>query len=242
MKYQLFSYRYAAEILQHTNYAPAWQEIIGAVSGAPLYVWPNKSKAVKSLDVVQQLLNTHFDHIFSEPSGWAFHPYATGIPNSNLRADYRKSFGSAPDDSVNVQMEVQFGNMARWYSDIFKFQTAYSQDLAQVGVCIVPMLELAKRIDQNVVSFERAKRELPSAKLSITLPILMIGVSADNSTVVHDVSKSQFGAVSELTGKGRTGNRARVVFGIANGAPIDKIGPSSPTGSVPQVEHEEDDD
>src|SRR5271156_844758 len=58
--------------------------------------------------------------------GREYHPFATKIPNSNLRADYRKEF-----NGLHVQAEVQFGNMARWYSDVFKFQAACSEKLIQ---------------------------------------------------------------------------------------------------------------
>lgn len=66
--------------------------------------------------------------------------------------------------------------MARWYTDIFKFLLSYSADDIEIGVLIVPVLDTAKRIDENVVNFERIIRELPHAKMGITLPIWIIGV------------------------------------------------------------------
>ena len=72
-------------------------------------------------------------------------PFGNTYPGVWAAADFRKDC-----DGLRVQIEVQFGNMARWYSDIFKFQTAYSQDLADIGICVVPMTSLAVRIDSNV--------------------------------------------------------------------------------------------
>ena len=69
---------------------------------------------------------------------------------SRLAADYKKRF-----NDLTIQAEVQFGNMARWYSDIFKFQAAYSQGLIDIGLCIVPTQALASRIDSNITNFER---------------------------------------------------------------------------------------
>ena len=69
-----------------------------------------------------------------------------------MTADFSKVIPAPIDLSVHI--EVQFGNMARWYSDIFKFQTAYSTDLIDIGVCIVPFLELSRRIDSNVTNYE----------------------------------------------------------------------------------------
>jgi hypothetical protein len=76
-----------------------------------------------------------------------------------------------------VQAEVQFGNMSRWTYDVFKFQVSYSLDLIDVGVLVVPMQAFADTIDENVAHYERVVRELPYAKMSITLPIWVIGLS-----------------------------------------------------------------
>lgn len=233
MKAEIFSYRYAAEIMQHENYRQAWDEITGIVETAPTYVWPGKSDKKPSLDTLQHLLNSHFDMAFARVGGWDYHPLATKIPNSNLKADFRKTFAPSSDEPLSVQVEVQFGNMARWYSDIFKFQSAYSEELAQIGVCIIPKASLAKRIDQNIVSFERACRELPSAKLSITLPILMIGVDVDEVTVVHDVRRSQFSTSKAFSYRGvGSANRARILNGLAAGLPMEAIGPDTDAGAV----------
>ena len=129
MKLHIFSYRFAEEILQHKKHSPAWLEIKTALENAPLFIYPGKSAKNPKLNVVQKVLNTYFDRKFALDLKWAYHPYATKIPNSNLRADYRKEF-----NGLSVQTEIQFGNMARWYSDIFKFQAAYSEELIQVGV------------------------------------------------------------------------------------------------------------
>lgn len=120
--------------------------------------------------------------------------------------------------------------MSRWYSDIFKFQAAYSASLIQAAISIVPTLSLASRIDSNVVNFERAKRELPAADLSITLPILLIGVSIDENTPVIDVSKSGFSSVKDFTGRGKLDNRWRIVHAYFENQPITKVNEKSPTG------------
>lgn len=129
--------------------------------------------------------------------------------------------------------------MARWYSDIFKFQTAYSQELSQIAISIVPTASLARRIDSNVANFERALRELPSAELSITLPILLIGMEPDDDTPIVDVSQSKFAAVGEITGRGKSANLSRVINGWADGAEISTIGPVSPVGPTIELSPEE---
>ena len=234
MRLEIYSYRFAAEILQHPKHGLIWDEIIGVCEHAPLFTWPGKSAKNKNLDVVQQLMNAYFDRRLCIDSDWSHHPLATRIAESGLRSDFRKQF-----DDVAVQVEVQFGNMARWYSDVFKFQTAYSQELSQIAISILPTAALGRRIDSNIAHFERALRELPSAELSITLPILLIGLEPDAHTPIVDVSKSQFSAVREITGRGRSDNLWRVINGWADGVAIASIGPTSPVGAKVELSAEE---
>ncbi len=223
MKLYIFNYRFAEEILQHPKHAPAWDEIRDTLQTAPLFIYPGKSKN-SGLSVVQQVMNTYFDRRFAVDLGWDYHPFATKIPNSNLRADFRKNFSG-----LSVQMEVQLGNMARWYSDVFKFQAAYSEQLIQVGVSVVPMGSLARKIDENIAYFERARKELPSARLSITLPILLVGLEPDDTTPVVDIKASQF-EIRKITGRGFSANRWRIVNGVIAGAPLANIGEQSDIG------------
>lgn len=235
MRLEVFSYRFAEEILQHPKHLGVWDEVTSICESAPLFIWPNKSKN-KRLDVVQQLMNVYFDRKFAIEHGWTHHPLATRIAESGLRADFRKRFGD-----IAVQVEVQFGNMARWYSDIFKFQAAYSDKLIQAAISIVPMGKLGRRVDSNVAHFERALRELPSAELSITLPILLIGLELDDQTRIFDVSRSKFGplGIKEITGKKKSDNLWRVVNGCVEGRQLKGIGPQSKIGRRVEVTDEE---
>ena len=192
-----------------------------------LFTWPGKSKNRK-LDVVQQLLNAYFDIKFVCERNWIYHPNATKIRNSKLKADYRKTF-----NELIIQSEVQFGNMSRWYSDIFKFQTAYSQNLINMGLSIVPFKSLASRIDSNVAYFERCIKELPSAELSITLPILLIGIRPDQETAIINVTQSQFANLNAIIGKSNSDNLYRIINGIINGLTIHDISGDTPIGNRP---------
>lgn len=175
-------------------------------------------------------MNSYFDRRFHIDHKWEYHPFATKIPNSALRADYRKDF-----NGLSVQTEIQFGNMARWYSDVFKFQAAYSEELVHLGVSILPMASLASQIDSNVAYYERAMRELPSANLSITLPILLIGVEEDGSTPRLDIRTSKFKTVTEVNGRGKEDNRLRLVTAVVTGKQIKDVGEDSPIGEKPKT-------
>ena len=179
-------------------------------------------------------MNVYFDRAFAIDNNWIHHPLATRIADSGLKADFRKTYAG-----LSVQVEVQFGNMARWYSDVFKFQTAYSQGLTNAAISIVPMHALAKRIDSNVANYERALRKLPSADLSITLPILLVGLEPDQNTPLVDASKSQFGEIKNIVGKKNADNLWRIVNGWHDGRAIADIGPNSPVGKKVELPPDE---
>lgn len=134
--------------------------------------------------------------------------------------------------ATTIQAEVQFGNMSRWYSDVFKFQTAYSQSLIQLGLSIVPMGSVATRIDSNVANYERTLRELPSAEMSITLPILLIGLDVGPDTQVVDLRACNFESIKDITGKGRDANRWRIVNAYLTGVPMNQVSVASETGRM----------
>ncbi|MEM9051382.1 MAG: BglII/BstYI family type II restriction endonuclease [Bacteroidota bacterium] len=228
MDFEIYSYRFSKEIIEHPNYTDALNEITQIIEDCPLYRWPGKSSRNAKLDVVQQLLNAYFDVKFSCLNYWLFHPDATLIPNSGLKADFQKTF-----TDLTIQAEVQFGNMSRWYSDVFKFQTAYSQNMINMGLSIVPHHELGRRIDSNITNYERCIRELPSADLSITLPILMIGLKPGANTQIIDVSQSQFTTISDVTGRGNSDNLYRIVNESIANIPIQNISVNSPIGNRP---------
>jgi hypothetical protein len=172
------------------------------------------------------MLNTYIDRVLSVDAGWDYHPPAARIPGSRLAADFRKCFGDC-----QVHAEVQFGNMARWYSDMFKFQVAYSQELVDVGVSIVPMFDLARSMGQNIVCYERAFKELQAARNSIGLPILLIGLAPSEGTRVVDISACGLDYAA-ITGDGGQPHRYRIVDAYLRGHRIGAVHRHSPTGPM----------
>lgn len=196
MKLSFHSYRFAEVVLEHKGFGSAKAELIDILSNCPIalldpYNLDPRSggvkfrtrKATKSsplerrffLPVDQKSMNAHLDQKFSD-SGWISQPPvvakdSTTGPQTGLRADFKKN---------RVQVEIQFGNMARWYTDVFKFQLSYSLDEIDVAALVVPMQRFANLIDENVVYFERVVRELPHAKMSLTLPILVVGIEPES--------------------------------------------------------------
>jgi hypothetical protein len=168
---QRMNYRFANEVLDSPKFAESKNQIFQVIESieVPKLIPPktrNRGKKTWIFSTDQKKLNTLFEEAF-EPLGWEVHPRITNDNSTKIEADFKKD---------RIQIEIQFGNMARWYTDVFKFQVSYSLDLIDVGVLICPMQEFADTIDENVVYFERINRELGYAKMSITLPILVLGI------------------------------------------------------------------
>ena len=212
MKLRFHDYRYADAVLNHPSFKGAKAELIEILQGAKVPLLdPNELNSRKGgvkrrtrggrhffLPVDQKRLNTKLETAFKD-KGWDIHPpivnpARTGGPRIRLAADFKKD---------RLQVEVQFGNMARWYSDVFKFQLSYSLDDIDVAVLVVPTQPLSNLIDENVAYFERVCRELPLAKMSLTLPILVIGIEpADLSPIreSYELAAKNFVADRKVSG------------------------------------------
>jgi hypothetical protein len=178
MEIKTFSYRFAEEILQHPRYLPVYDELLKVCRECPLPVYAGKSERQKNKDVMQQPMNTYFKLRFTS-LGWEAEPLATPTETEDaLRSDFRKTFYDPETGEVLVtaQIEVEFGNVASSYRNYFKFQLSYSYTLTDICVLVVPSQHLSVRIDSGVSNFEKTVREIPSAKLSITVPTLVIGL------------------------------------------------------------------
>lgn len=192
MNIKTFSYRYSQEVLEHPCCKEALDELLEICNKCPLPVYKNKSKSQPKLDVVQQIINTYFKIAF-ESNDWEAEPLVTPDNNDDsLRGDFRKSFkkqiSKDNNENITLQVEVEMGNIASSYRNYFKFQLSYSYKLADFAVLILPCDILSKRIDSGVASFEKTVREIPSADLSITVPILVIGLDDTNVKEI-DISK-----------------------------------------------------
>lgn len=171
MKLTFFSYRFAQEVLDSPHYRPLLRElrsVLGGVITPQLASPKSRTRAGKTytFPVDQKALNKLIE-VELGVRGWELYPWIVSDKGTQLRADYKKD---------RVQVEVQFGNMARVIYDLFKLQVSYSQDLIDVGIIVVAKQSLANKIDENIAHYERLVRELGYAKMSITLPVLVIGV------------------------------------------------------------------
>lgn len=179
VKLTTYSYRFADEVLNSPTFVQERKEIeeiltkfvVPQLSKPKVRVRKNKKTGavVKTMTFTtsQKQMNVLLNAEFKKKE-WDCQPLVTQDQVTGIKSDYKKN---------RVQVEVQFGNMARWYTDVFKFQVSYSLGLIDVGVLVVPMQAFANTIDENVAHYERVVRELPYAKMSITLPIWVVGIA-----------------------------------------------------------------
>jgi hypothetical protein len=105
-------------------------------------------------------------------SGWHRQPVVAdklvaGPVPSGLLGDFAKD---------GIFVEVEFGNIASLYRDLFKFQMAGRSGAGEVGVVVVATDRVAKFFDQGVATFEQASNLLPYLAIGLQLPTVIIGL------------------------------------------------------------------
>jgi hypothetical protein len=167
-----FSFRFAAEILNAPAFSQLKQEtleILTSITEIPQFSPPKvrtRDSHTMTFPTNASRLNLLIQDRFVS-KGWERNPLITNDGLSKIKADYLKG---------RVIVEVQFGNMGRWYADLYKFQLSVSLGNADVGVSVVAMKHFAETMDENVAHYERVVRELGYARNSIAVPIWVIGI------------------------------------------------------------------
>lgn len=108
--------------------------------------------------------------------GWSPEPYILidreGRPiDTRLRGDFERS---------GVFVEVEFGNVASYYRDLFKFHIAGTTGAAHVGVIVVATDALARLFDQGQARFEQAISLLPYMRAGVQLPTAIVGLDVND--------------------------------------------------------------
>lgn len=143
-----FSYRYADAVLNHKKFKKSYEQLKDVLRNTPVFLI-NKGAKIRhrgkgegiyfACPVDQKKINKYIHDQFKEIEGWERQQLivekGTKLPLTNLKGDFQKG---------RLHVEVQFGNMARWYADVFKFQLSYALDKIDVAVLVVPMIGFAK--------------------------------------------------------------------------------------------------
>lgn len=91
--------------------------------------------------------------------------------DTRLRGDFERS---------GVFVEVEFGNVASLYRDLFKFHIAGTSGAAQVGIIVVATAQLARFFDQGQATWEQTIALLPYMRVGLQLPTAIIGADVND--------------------------------------------------------------
>jgi len=125
-------------------------------------------KAPRVFDVSNVGLNRTLNQAFLEDR-WERQPSVTPA-NKRYRADFSRE---------RVHVEVELANSGRWYADAMKFMISHTAGLIDLGILIVPMYNLARRINYDIVRFERVSEEMSYIATAFKVPIYVLGVDDD---------------------------------------------------------------
>ncbi len=200
MRTSIESHQYAETVLQG-QFRDEWEELLDVIGtlDVPLrrvgpYTSTGRPKSPKRqvrviggrrasalMPVDQAEMNRQIRLALSE-LGWSSEPYILidreGRPiDTRLRGDFEKS---------GVFVEVEFGNVASFYRDLFKFHIAGTTGAAQVGVIVVATDALARLFDQGQARFEQAVSMLPYMRAGVQLPTAIIGIDVNDWEPIRD--------------------------------------------------------
>jgi hypothetical protein len=153
--------------------------------------------------------------------GWHSQPYASddvfAVTGDRSRGDFEKN---------GVFVEVEFGNTASLFRDLFKFQIASRERKGEVAVLVVGIRKLMKFHDSGVATFEKLDSMLPYLRIAVQMPIWIIGLEPDGWDEIRE-RYEEMQAVVESQGEGA------ISFPDAFGVDI-PIENEPPTGSEDQ--------
>lgn len=82
-------------------------------------------------------------------------------------------------NELDILLEVEFGNSASAFRDLWKFLMAHSLEMLDIGILIVPKSSLAHKMSSGIITYERLLFELGLAKHTYPVPVWLIGVEMD---------------------------------------------------------------
>jgi len=150
------------------------------------------------LPIDQSAMNERIDAALVH-LGWTRQPWILvdrdGQPiDTHLRGDFEKN---------GVFVEIEFGNVASLYRDLFKFHIAGTSGAAEVGIIVVATAQLAAFFDQGQATWEQATGLLPYMRAGLQLPTAIVGLDVNDWAPVE----ARYGEMlATLTANGETGH------------------------------------
>ena len=134
------------------------------------------------------------------PLGWTSQPVASegvfSTSGQRSKGDFAKN---------GVFVEVEFGNTASLYRDLFKFQVAAREGVGRVGVLVAAVSTLARFHDSGITTFEKLVDLRPYLALVVQMPIWIVGLRPESFEPI----RARYGEMlSTATDNGQTGFRS----------------------------------
>lgn len=174
---EIFSHRNGRDILESPKFSAAFTEFTDVLTGLPPFRASKVKKTSAHHVIAPGAMNRWLDNELCVKRDWDWHPLiietdpADKDHRSQLRSDFRKA---------RIEVEVQFGNVARYAYDVYKMAISLALERADVGVQVVCTKRFAAITGGNIAYFERAVRELERSRLTLIVPLVVIGIEPEN--------------------------------------------------------------
>jgi hypothetical protein len=182
MEFSTFSHTYGESIVKR-HFRSEAKEILAVIASASIPIRDKvKKQSVSSRagkDVYKLYpadlpsLNSILDEELRDRN-WDRQPYASedvfALTGDRSKGDFVKN---------GVFVEVEFGNTASLFRDLFKFQVASRERKGKVAVLIVPHRALATLRDSGVTHYEKVFQIKEYLSLTIQMPIWVIGLKPE---------------------------------------------------------------
>jgi hypothetical protein len=172
----VFSHRNGQDILESPKFSPTYNEFLGILRKLPPYRAAQVKKTSSAHVVAPAAMNRWLDYELCVTRDWDWHPLIIDADpddpsrKSQLRSDFRKS---------RVEVEVQFSNVARYAYDVYKMAISMAMGQADVGIQVVCTKKFAAITGGNIAYYERVVRELERSRLTLIVPLVVIGIEPD---------------------------------------------------------------
>ena len=202
-----FSHRNGRDILESPKFAGAYGEFLEVLRGLPPYTSSVAKKTSAAHIIAPSAMNRWLDQEMCITRDWDWHPLIIEPEDSEpdekgsqLLSDYRKS---------RIEVAVQFGNVARYAYDFYKMAIAMALGHSDVGIMVVCTKNFADITGGNIAYYERAVRELERSRLTLIVPLVVIGIEPESwSTSAYppesdapEVTARTINAARKLRGK-----------------------------------------
>jgi hypothetical protein len=104
------------------------------------------------------------------------HALSTYGWSNSVRIDHRSKI-SITSVLGQTGLCIQTGNMSRFYADLLKLETLYRKKLIIGAIYIIPTKAFARELSGNVAHFERLVEELQIFDATLTIPLVVFGIS-----------------------------------------------------------------